>query len=406
MAIIFRILSIVILISAFTYCNEASADPELIRNRDPLKAPQTVRLEELWRVGGEDGDLIFGAIVEAIADPDGNVYLFDHHMKQVEVISPGGEHLRTLSREGEGPGEVRRPRDMVYLPDGRIGLAELAPSKLVTVTKTGEPAGTIALGGDGGVDNGFTVTLSCEHRNHTFLLGGQTSTPIDIGMDRTQYLSLLSETGLETKRLREASAVLNFAAALLVEKDLVPPFIFVNTIGPDGRVYVPRDRHSYAIEVYSPEGVLEKIIERKYVNRKRTDRELRRLNTLFSSMARDTGLEIKMDIESDNQVIAGMFVDSQNRLWIKHAKSGDDLPAGILLSFDIFDADGRYLQEVQIASEGDAAYDDLEFLPDGRVLLIKGYVLAQWETFDSSAINWDEGVDSGPMEIICCEMKW
>ena len=35
-----------------------------------------------------------------------NVYLLDHHLKQVEVISPDGEHLLTLSREGDGPGEL------------------------------------------------------------------------------------------------------------------------------------------------------------------------------------------------------------------------------------------------------------------------------------------------------------
>jgi hypothetical protein len=382
-----------------------AADVEHIRNDSPQKSPVKVTLEELWRVGGDDGDLIFGAIVEAVADPVGNVYLFDHHMKQVEVISPEGDYLRTLSREGSGPGEVRQPRDMVFLPDGRLGLAELAPSKLVTMSTDGTPSENISLGGDGEPETGFSVTITCDYRGDTFLLGGQFSIPNEVGQARTQFLSILTETGTEAHRLREATTVLNFVNPAFSEQGLIPPFFFATTVGPDGRVYVPVDRDSYAIEVYNAEGVLEKIIEREYKNRKRTKNETKRLETLFSSLAAGFPGELKLDIEPRNQAVSGMFVDQKNRLWVKHAGSGDNLPEGVFLSFDLFDAQGRYLHEVHIYADGNAAYDDLEFLPDGRVLLIKGYILAQWETFDTTAINWDEGEDSGAMEIICCRLN-
>lgn len=399
-----RRLAMALFLTGICYTS-AFADPELISNDSPRQAPVTATLEELWRVGGDDGDLIFGAIVEAVADPEGNVYLFDHHMKQVEVISPDGEHVGTLSREGSGPGEVRQPRDLVFLPDGRLGLAELAPSKLVIMTTDGTPSENIFLGGDGEPETGFSVTMSCDYRGATFILGGQYSTPNNVGQDRTQYLSILAENGHEIHRLREAHMILDFTNIAFVERDLIPPFIFVNAVGPDGRIYVPREWDRYAIEVYSPDGILEKIIERKYTNRKRTDRERRRVQSVFEGLSRNMGGNLKMDISATNQAVAGMFIDSENRLWVKHAKSGDNLPEGILLSFDLFDAQGQYLSEVHLAGEGDAAFDDIEFLPDGRVLLIKGYVLAQWETFDTTAINWDEGEDTGAMEVVCCRLN-
>ena len=400
-----RLISLAMLITLPSI--RATAEVEHVRNTEPAHPPRTVQLEESWRVGGDDGELLFGAIVEAISDPDGNVYLLDHHLKQVEVIAPDGEHLRTLSREGDGPGEIRNPRDMVYLPDGRIGLAELFPSKLITLTREGVPRATINLGTGGSEpETGFRATLSCSRRGDTFLFAGQHSVPSDTGQDRVQSLCMLDATGKETARLREATTVLDFAKGVLVEKEILRCFLLVNAVGPDGRVYVPRDRETYAIEVYAPDGTLERVIERDLPNRKRTEREMRRIRTVFEATARQIEIEIQFDVEPTNQLIADLFVDSENRLWVQHARSGDDPPDGVLMRYDLFDPSGQYLQEMHIACEGNAAFDGIEFLPDWRALLIKGYVLAQWETFDTSAVNWGEEEDTGAMEVVCYEIRF
>jgi hypothetical protein len=152
--------------------------------------------------------------------------------------------------------------------------------------------------------------------------------------------------------------------------------------------------------------MLERVIERDLDNRPRTERELRRLRTVFEATGRATGLEVEIEIAPRNQMIVAMFVDNENRLWVQHARSGDNPPDGVLTSYDLFDASGRYLHEVHFACEGNAAYDGLEILPDGRALLIKGYVLAQWETFDTSAVNWGEEEDTGAMEVICYRMPY
>jgi hypothetical protein len=111
-----------LILPVVTIVAPAAADVEQVKNTEPAHPPRTVQLEELWRVGGEDGELLFGAIVGTTTDPDGNVYLLDHHLKHVEVISPDGEHLRTLSGEGDGPGEIRNPPS--------YGVAALDPSGL------------------------------------------------------------------------------------------------------------------------------------------------------------------------------------------------------------------------------------------------------------------------------------
>ena len=66
---------------------------------------ESLALRELWRAGGLDEDVIFGEIEQIVAGPEGNLYVLDSQLCQVMVFGPEGEFLRTLSREGEGPGE-------------------------------------------------------------------------------------------------------------------------------------------------------------------------------------------------------------------------------------------------------------------------------------------------------------
>ena len=77
----------------------------------PSNGAQTVSLEELWRLGGEtDSDEeFFGVISQIATDPSGNVYLLDQQLNEVKIFAADGSYVRTIGREGEGPGEFRNP---------------------------------------------------------------------------------------------------------------------------------------------------------------------------------------------------------------------------------------------------------------------------------------------------------
>ena len=51
-----------------------------------------------------------------MGDDDGNIYLLDSQLSEVKVFSPDGEPLKTLSREGDGPGEFRALSSVHVLP--------------------------------------------------------------------------------------------------------------------------------------------------------------------------------------------------------------------------------------------------------------------------------------------------
>jgi hypothetical protein len=343
-------------------------------------------------------------VIDSLADENGNVYLLDNQLGQVEVFDPDGEHLQTLSRQGDGPGEVRNPIAMTFMDDGTLGLVELFPAKVEKLTTTGEPAGSMTFTIGEGAQTGFTVSVLCRNRAGVLMLAGMRGTPSDAGQSRNLYVASYDQTGKERARYIETNTVLAFNPPTFVEKDLLPAFWFGCTVGPDGRVYLATTRDSYTIHVYSPDGALERIIERDFEIRKRDDRDRRRMQAMVDAWYSGVPVEVACTFDDYEPVISELVVTDDGTLWVQHHRSGHDQPDGVLLTYDTFDAEGRWLQEVSIACEGDAAYDGLRLLDGDRVLLVKGYVLARWASLSPGA-HADFGEEEpGPMEIVYCRM--
>ena len=88
--------------------------------------PLTADFPEVYRVGGlvaEDwaqftrpGPMGF--------DESGNLYVLDRAAYQVIVVDLNGHLVRTVGREGEGPGEFQRPNDLVVWRDGTFAVPD------------------------------------------------------------------------------------------------------------------------------------------------------------------------------------------------------------------------------------------------------------------------------------------
>ena len=73
-------------------------------------------------IGELDGpeEYLFGWIFSIAVDDDRNVYVFDYQAQHVGVFDSAGDHVETLGRPGEGPGEFNRAEAIALLPDGRL----------------------------------------------------------------------------------------------------------------------------------------------------------------------------------------------------------------------------------------------------------------------------------------------
>lgn len=377
------------------------ADAPVVHSSAPQQPSRRLRFEEDWRLGGEDSELLFGLMVGATADSAGNVYLMDQQLNQVTVVSPQGEVLRQLFREGEGPGEIRTPQGIAVLQDGRVGLVQQFPGKLILVDAQGDPAGALTFAGGGAGKQGYTMAAGCTARAGTFLLAGMHQVPEGETILRTSYLAAIQlADGSERIRYRSHLTVLDPRKAHFSEREMFAP-CYTHALGSDGRVYCARDWREYAIEVLSPGGALERVITRDFAPLARDQRAKDRMNELFRVQAAQLPYPITWEIEPAEQYITGLRVDAGGRLWVSHNRSNSALPTGVFTSYDIFDAAGRWIRIVHVACAGDPAYDGLLFLPDDRVLLVKGLILASLTASGSQGANFDEDGGSGEMEVIC-----
>jgi len=383
----------------------ASANTSVINNSKPQKAPVVVELEEIWRVGGENDEHIFGLMIDARCDSEGNVYLLDHQLSQVTVVSPEGEYIQELGGEGDGPGECRTPQTITMMPDGTIGLGQRFPGKFIKVTKDGLPAGSMLVGGNQPEQTGFTMLLSGRNRGGTMLACTLHQVPMENGQTRDSHLMRLSETGKILANFGKHSTVLDFGKPHFVEKEMVAPFVAAHTVGANGKVYFTPERNEYQIAVFNADGTADKTISRKFDNPRRDKKTMDRMNSLFEEQDRALPFPITWEVEKVDQAVAELVGLPDGKLLVAHARSSLDLQPGVFMNYDVFNEDGQWSHELHVRCVANSDDDGLVFLDDGRVLLVKGLQMARLTASGNGGSVGDEENELITIEIICCRIK-
>ncbi len=73
---------------------------------------ETVGVREVSRIGGLEDPYALIQVVQVATDEQGRLYALDRLDHTVKVFDPAGEFVTELGREGDGPGEFRRPLRM------------------------------------------------------------------------------------------------------------------------------------------------------------------------------------------------------------------------------------------------------------------------------------------------------
>ncbi|HEX8318127.1 6-bladed beta-propeller [Longimicrobium sp.] len=97
------------------------------------------RAVEDLRLGAADGGgadvFAFPAALEA--DAAGRLYVLDAQAAQVRVFGPDGTHVRSLGRQGQGPGELSQPIGFALAPDGAVWVVDPANRRYTVWDSTG-----------------------------------------------------------------------------------------------------------------------------------------------------------------------------------------------------------------------------------------------------------------------------
>ncbi len=377
----------------------------ILNSNEPVDGSVTLELEELWRAGGEDSDMLFGVIIRVLTGEDGNIYMLDMQLSEVHVFSPDGEFLRTLSREGEGPGEVRSPSDMLFTPDGRIGLVQTMPGRVVLVHPDDTPGGTLQIGGSDPTQGAFSVLVTGSSRGGNMVLGGISMSFRPPGVsEQTYFLSSVSVEGAELHRYVSKTHTLNFAELYMNEDEI--DFVWERyALLDDGRVCVVPARDRYEIEVYNPDGSIDRVIERAYESRKRTADDKQEAKLLLKAIAANypappRGYRV-LDTDPD---ITMMQTHPDGSLWVRTSRGDYDAPAGLLATFDLFDTEGHYRRQVNLKGPGNPREDAVFLLDTDRVLVVT-QALSSYRSMQGVAKDADDEADPAPMEAIYYMVK-
>jgi hypothetical protein len=375
--------------------------PRLIDDDGPSQGVRTLDLKELWRVGGEDEDVIFGRIVDLIRHPNGEVYILDNQMCQVVVISGDGEHLRDLSRQGDGPGELRQPMGLVFLPDDVLGVGMGFPGKMVTLKLDGTPVDSRYPIGEP-VEGNIGVMISLQGVDGVLVASGGRLVFSNEGESHTmRFLSVTDYEADNFNRILEKTTPMDPTGLRFVETDAY--YIDQSwALGPQGKIYAPMKRDTYEVSVFDKTGKLLGEFGRKNNPRKRTRDDKDDVGPLINVAGRPEGRD--WDISDHDECVSRiLFNHAENTLWVLTPHGSNDQPEGILETWDVFGTDGEYLQQVAIPL-GDEMNDGTCYLVGGgKLVVVKGTA----SSFDGGENPEDEEDETEvePLEVICYEMR-
>lgn len=361
-------------------------------------------MEEQWRIGGDDEDLFFGTVERVHLGPDGNIYILDGQLCQVQVISPDGEFLRSVSKEGDGPGEVRQPGDFFVSPDGSINILNGFPGKVVSLKADGTPIGSIAYSIDG-KQSQFGVFIRGLATADGLLLAGINMTigggPLS---DQNYYLARCDLEGNQINRLTEKTSTIDYSDFHLTEKGM--DFVWSRLAsGPDGQIYVAIERDEYTISVMDPDGTLNRTIKRDYQAPARTGRQKKIAKQVIEAVGANYPAPLRgTEIESNEAAIGSITITNDNRMWIEAGVSDDALPEGTWAIFDVFDPDGKFEKQVALKGSYNRHRDSVSILPDGRILVVTGALDAFLNKMGAIGEE-DVQSDADPLEIICFKLE-
>ena len=371
--------------------------PRHIDTDGPSQGVETLTLQEQWRVGGEDEDVIFGRIVDLKRHPDGKVYVLDNQLCQIVVISPEGEHLTDLSRQGDGPGELRQPMGLVFLEDDVLGVGMGFPGKVVSMKTDGTPVGTQFPVGEPAEGN-VGIMMSLRKVDGVQVASGGRIVFADHDKSHTErFLAVAGAGEGEFTRILETQTPVDPTGQRFVETDNY--YIDLRwALGPGGTIYAPMKRDAYEISVFDRTGKLLRVFGREVAPRKRTQDDKDEVGPMINVAGRPEGRQWEIS-DYDESVTRIMFNHDDGTVWVLTPHGANDQPDGILETWDVFSAAGEYLKQVAIPL-GDEMNDGTSYLVGGgRLVVVKGTASSFSDANDEDEDEEFEEVE--PLEVIC-----
>jgi sugar lactone lactonase YvrE len=299
-------------------------------------------LREEVRVGTLDGmgPDMFGAITDFEVDAYGRVWLFEGQAQELRVFDSDGRHIRTVGRQGEGPGEFTQVIGTTWGPDGHLWIVDPSNNRLSVVDTTGafvasHPTigGIVIMPWPGGFDDAgrfYTYGVDTAAEDDFALVmvrHGPDLQPID------------SVAPPEYPGERQYYEIRNENSWMMTGVPFTPSLEW--RLGHDG-TYWAGLTGDYRIFQLSWSGDTLRSIRRDYEALPVTSTDLEEAKEGLDWFIEAGGKADWSRIPSSKPAFEDFVIDDAGYLWVQMIAPEDE--SGRL--FDVFDPEGRYLGEV------------------------------------------------------------
>lgn len=168
-----RIMAVLLTLFTLTFCSKEAEYPQQIEMIDGVKVitnPDYPRdgvfkldLEEDLSIGVEEGDekYMLNMPQDIQVTDDGTIYIMDWGDTCIKAYDSEGQYLRTVGREGVGPGEFSTPVYMDISADGKIFLMDGRNQRIVVFSTDGDYLGGFRV-------MGFHSKMRADERNRLY----------------------------------------------------------------------------------------------------------------------------------------------------------------------------------------------------------------------------------------------
>ncbi len=383
----------------------AAEVPHVANGSVPRHGVVDVELQPMWSVGGEQDEAnLFGVISQIIVDEKGNLYVLDQQLSEVAVFAPDGRRTGTLGREGEGPGEFRRPADVFFLPDGKLAVVQVFPGKIVQLDRQGNPAGNFPFQAGDPAAGGFAVLVGGNSRGGSTTLCGIRQTFAAGKLTQSYFLDGVRPDGSTLGTITAKTAVQDFGNMVLDE--LAVDFVWTRWgLAPNGEVLAAPHRDRYFVERHAADGRLLGTFDRPYESLARDRADHDRAESLLKAQARNYPVPPPVKVADREPDIQSLTVLDDGSVWILSGRGQRRQPDGVMLTYDVFDAKGAFDRQVRVHADADGLADQLFLISPDRAVLVLNY----WDAFMAGMGAGDDAgaaaaAEVAPMEIISCKI--
>lgn len=377
--------------------------PHLINDASPREGVVPLQLEEMWRRGGEDDDeVLLGIVSSVLTDADGNLYVLDAQLMEIKVFAPDGRLVRTLGRQGQGPGEFENAQQIAFLPGGdAIGVTQMFPGKIVGINLDGTPAGDIRVGDP--ASGGFAVLIAAQSGGDNLVTAGIeiAFNQADNSMNRHHFVRSYARDGTLGHEYHTLDRRWTFDSSFHFSEAENDYVWWRLAVDPAGRVLIGPEREQYRISVYSPDGRLERVFGRQYESWPRSAELLARQESILESQAAQFPPGSTREAARNEQDIWGIRCLPDGTVWVTTSRGMYDPPAGVFTVWDVFDHDGVFVKQVEARVPGRPGYDMLMITEHGYAVMITSF----WDTVVSLMGAGGGDDEAEAMEIICYRIK-